>query len=97
MYNPSPHCCPFEVEEEAAMLSKIFDKDLRSLLEYEACPSPSVFSGLAYLGGYIAKLITDLGCDSCAALLTTNNRQHQLYKLLRAQDRSELHTRDLSF
>lgn len=33
---------------------------------------------------------TDLGRDSCAALLTTN-RQHQLYKLLRAQDRSELH------
>ncbi|KAL1476480.1 hypothetical protein MTO96_036463 [Rhipicephalus appendiculatus] len=65
--------------------------DLRSLLEYEACPSPSVtFSGLAYLGGYIAKLITDLGCDSCAALLTTNNREHPLYKLLRAQDRSEL-------
>lgn len=61
------------------------------MLECEACPSPSVTPDLAYLGGYIAKLIADLGCDSCAAQLKINNRDHPLHEILRAQDRNELH------
>lgn len=78
-----------EVDEQATRLSQIFE-DLRFLLEYEACPSP-VTPDLAYLGGYIAKLIADLGCDSCAALLKINNRDHPLHEILRAQERNELH------
>lgn len=68
-----------------------FSNELKKLRECPVAPPLSVTcSGLAYVGGYIAKLITHFGCESCAMLLTTSNKDGPLYALLRGQDRSGL-------
>lgn len=78
--------------ELAAAIPDTLTEQLRDLGKYPAAPSPSVtYSGLAYVGGYIVKLIGDFGCDACVMLLTTSNKTDPLFTLLQGQDRSGLH------
>lgn len=80
-----------DVDQLVTTLSVTFSDELKKLRECPAAPPLSVTcSGLAYVGGYIAKLIADFGCESCAMLLTTSNKDGPLYALLRGQDRSGL-------
>lgn len=67
-------------------------QELEVLREHSPTPPASVaYSGLVYVGGYIAKLIGKLGCDACVMLETTNNTSSHLYKLLRTQQTGELY------
>uniref|UniRef100_A0A023G676 Uncharacterized protein n=1 Tax=Amblyomma triste TaxID=251400 RepID=A0A023G676_AMBTT len=55
-------------------------------------PLPTVtYSGLAYVAGYIVKLISDFGCDACAILLETSERSSPMHTILRGQDSIGLH------
>lgn len=80
-----------DAEEVAATLSEKFHDELQELTQCQAPATRSVtYSGLSYVGGYIAKLITDFGCGSCEMLVTTCNKDNPLYALLQGQDRSGL-------
>lgn len=88
---PEVVTCDTDVDKLVSSLSVTFSDDLKELRECTSAPPLSVTcSGLAYVGGYIAKLITDFGCESCAMLLTTSDKDQPLYALLRGQDRSGL-------
>ncbi|KAH7940355.1 hypothetical protein HPB52_023542 [Rhipicephalus sanguineus] len=67
-------------------------EELEALREPPRKPPNSVaYSGLVYVDGYIAKLITDVGCETCAMLVTTNKTSSPLYHLLRQQEAYDLH------
>lgn len=76
-----------DVDQLVTSLSVTLSDELKKLRE---CPAAVTCSGLTYVGGCIAKLITDFGCESCAMLLTTSDKDGPLYVLLRGQDRSGL-------
>lgn len=81
-----------DAEELAAALPQSLIEELNHLAKYPVNPSPSVrYSGLAYVAGYIVKLISDFGCDACSILLETHERSDPLYTLLQSQDSSGLH------
>lgn len=81
-----------DAEEAVASVPQDIVQELEVLREHSPTPPASVaYSGLVYVGGYIAKLIGDLGCDACVMLVTTNNTSSPLYNLLRAQETGELH------
>ncbi|KAH7941274.1 hypothetical protein HPB49_011539 [Dermacentor silvarum] len=81
-----------DAEELAAALPQSLTEELNDLAEYPDTPSPSVtYSGLVYVAGYIAKLISDFECDACSILLETHERSDPLYTLLQSQDFSRLH------
>ncbi|KAH6921047.1 hypothetical protein HPB50_027963 [Hyalomma asiaticum] len=80
-----------DVEQVAATLSEKFHNDLEDLRQCQApTPRSVTYSDLSYVGGYIAKLITDLGCGSYEMLVTTCNKDDPLHTLLEGQDRSRL-------
>ncbi|KAG0431933.1 hypothetical protein HPB47_021325 [Ixodes persulcatus] len=88
---PEVVTCDTDVDKLVSSLSVTFSDDLKELRKCTSAPPLSVTSsGLAYVGGYIAKLITDFGCESCAMLLTTSDKDQPLYALLRGQERSGL-------
>ncbi|KAH7957706.1 hypothetical protein HPB52_021916 [Rhipicephalus sanguineus] len=67
-------------------------EELKALREPARKPPNSVaYSGLVYVDGYIAKLITDVGCETCAMLVTANKTSSPLYHLLRQQEAYDLH------
>lgn len=60
-----------DTKDLAPALPPALIEELRGLREHPGAPSRSVtYSGLGYVGGYIVKLISDFGCDSCVMLLT---------------------------
>ncbi|KAH7958884.1 hypothetical protein HPB49_006121 [Dermacentor silvarum] len=68
-----------DAEELAAALPQSLTEELNDLAEYPDTPSPSVtYSGLVYVAGYIAKLISDFECDACSILLETHERSDPL-------------------
>ncbi|KAH7936730.1 hypothetical protein HPB49_003415 [Dermacentor silvarum] len=68
-----------DAEQVAATLSERFHDELEDLTHCQApTPRSVAYSGLSYVGGYIAKLITDFGCGSCEILVTTCNKDNPL-------------------
>lgn len=82
-----------ETNEQGEDAEEAVAQKLEVLQEHSPTPAASVaYSGLVYVGGYIAKLIIgDLRCDACVMLVTTNKTSSALYNLLRTQERGELH------
>lgn len=79
------------IEEAAVPIPEDVIEELEALREPPPKPPNSVaYSGLVYVGGYIAKLITDVGCETCAMLVTTNKTSSP-YHLLRQQEAYDLH------
>ncbi|KAH7976427.1 hypothetical protein HPB52_013778 [Rhipicephalus sanguineus] len=57
------------IEEAAVSIPEDVIEELEALREPPRKPPISVaYSGLVYVGGYIAKLITDVGSETCAVL-----------------------------
>ncbi|KAH7948294.1 hypothetical protein HPB52_020264 [Rhipicephalus sanguineus] len=80
------------IEEAAVSIPEDVFEELEALREPPRKPPNSVaYSGLVYVGGYIAKLITDVGCETGAMLVTTNKTSSPLYLLLRQQEAYDLH------
>lgn len=53
-----------DAEEAATSVSQDLVQELIALRAHPPAPPPSLaYSGLVYVGGYIAKLISHLGCD----------------------------------
>ncbi|KAH7982528.1 hypothetical protein HPB52_005471 [Rhipicephalus sanguineus] len=75
------------IEEAAVSIPEDVIEELQALREPPRKPPNSV----AYVGGYIAKLITDVGCETCAMLVTTYKTSNPLYPLLRQQEAYNLH------
>ncbi|KAG0423688.1 hypothetical protein HPB47_000533 [Ixodes persulcatus] len=81
-----------DAEEAAASVPQDVVEELKALKAHLSAPPASVaYSGLVYVGGYLAKLVSDLGCHACVMLVTTNKTSSPLYKLLSAQENCELH------
>ncbi|KAH7942975.1 hypothetical protein HPB52_003045 [Rhipicephalus sanguineus] len=80
------------IEEAAVSIPEDVIEELEALRQPPRKPPNSVaYSGLVYVGGYIAKLITDVGCDTCAMLVRTNKTSSPLYHHLREQEAYDLH------
>ncbi|KAH7981939.1 hypothetical protein HPB52_001916 [Rhipicephalus sanguineus] len=79
------------IEEAVVPIPEDVIEELEALREPPPKPPNSVaYSDLVYVGGYIAKLITDVGCETCAMLVTTNKTSSP-YHLLRQQEAYDLH------
>ncbi|KAH7940874.1 hypothetical protein HPB49_007274 [Dermacentor silvarum] len=62
-----------DAEEAATPVSQDLIQELITLRAHPPAPPLSLaYSGSVYVGGYIAKLISDLRCDACIMLVTTN-------------------------
>lgn len=87
-----------DVDEAVTSVPQDIVQELEVLREHLPTPPASVAdSGLVYVGGYIAKLIGELGCDACVMLVTTNNTNRFLNNLLRTQETGDITIQSRSF
>lgn len=81
-----------DVKEAAAAVPQDVIEELEVLRKYpQNLPTSVAHSGLVYVGGCIAKLISDVGHDACAMLVTKNKMSSSLYNLLSQQQTHVLH------